>query len=225
MKYVFDTIKLKTPKIEEQFQFYTEKLGFQVIEKTDQSFSIKCGLTILEFQKYDNNAVYHFAFNIPENQIEDSIAWVRKYTEILPFEENEIVDFKNWNAHSCYFLDEAGNILEFIARHNLKNSSNDQFNSNSIMEISEIGIVNSDLKDFYKRASKELNYQIFSGNSEYFYALGNENALLICVPPERAWMPTDDVLSKVWPLEIIFKNECGEKKKLIFKRDNYIFIE
>ena len=225
MKYVFESINLKTSKIDKQFQFYAEKMGFPVLDKTERSFSVACGKTNLIFEEYEKNALYHFAFNIPENQINESLEWARQFSEILPFEGNKVVDFKNWNAHSCYFMDEAGNILEFIARHNLNNASKRAFNTDSILEISEIGIVSADLNEFHELAGGELNYSIFSGSSDRFYALGNENALLICVPPERAWMPTDNVISKFWPLEIIFKNEHDEKKKLIFKEDRYRFIE
>ena len=36
----------------------------------------------------------------------------------------EVVDYRHWNAHSVFFLDPAGNVVEYIARHDLKNADN-----------------------------------------------------------------------------------------------------
>ena len=52
-----------------------------------------------------------------------------------------IAQFENWNANAVYFYDNNGNILEFIARHDLQNNQFTPFNSESILNISEIGIV------------------------------------------------------------------------------------
>jgi catechol-2,3-dioxygenase len=34
----------------------------------------------------------------------------------------EVVDYSHWNAHSIFFLDPAGTVVEYIARHDLKNA-------------------------------------------------------------------------------------------------------
>ena len=35
----------------------------------------------------------------------------------------DIVDYSHWNAHSIFFLDPGGNVVEYIARHDLKNGA------------------------------------------------------------------------------------------------------
>ena len=54
-------------------------------------------------------------------------------------------DSTNWNSHSVYFKDAAGNVLEFIARRDLKNSVEGEFNSSHILNVSEIGLPSEDV--------------------------------------------------------------------------------
>lgn len=71
------------------------------------------------------------------------------------------VDFPDWNAKSVYFYDAEENILEFIARHNLDEPTNDAtFTSNHIKRISEIGIAVSDTEGFAKKVKE--NTGLFS---------------------------------------------------------------
>ncbi len=223
-KYRFKTITLKTAQLSEQFQFYVEQLGFQCIFKDPQRFEIKCGSSHLIFEEWHENSKYHFAFNIPENQILDSADWIKKYADIISFEEKEIVDFPNWNAHSVYFKDPAGNILEFIARHNLENHSDLKFGSESILEISEIGIAVDNISKMSGHLKNELNFNLYWGDMEKFAAIGHEKCLFITVPLNRPWFPSDDVFSKKWPIEVEISG--GKSTKTIRKvNSDYLFFK
>ena len=35
----------------------------------------------------------------------------------------DVVDYSHWNAHSIFFFDPAGNVVEYIARHDLKTAT------------------------------------------------------------------------------------------------------
>ncbi len=222
--YTFKSITLKTSKLSEQYHFYVEKLGLQCITRTGNAFSISCGKTTLTFEKYIQNAQYHFAFNIPQNQIDDACAWLKQYTEIIQFEGQDIVDFPNWNAHSLYFKDAAGNIVEFIARHNLDNDNDQKFCPDSIIEISEVGLPTEDISAMFKKIKDEFGFGLFWGDMENFAAIGHEKCLFITVPLERTWFPTDDTISKIWPLEVKLGNERATKKVTRVESD-YIFTK
>lgn len=223
-KYTFKTITLKTSKLSELFQFYIEEMRFKCNWEKEQSFSFSCGSTNLVFESWEQNSQYHFAFNIPENQMDEALCWVKKHAQIIPFNGREIVDFPNWNAHSLYFKDPSGNVVEFIARHNLGNESNANFNSESIIEISEIGIATENIPEFYKRLNKELDFEIYWGDLEKFAAIGHEKCLFITVPIERSWFPTEDVISKLWPLKVEISD--GIKSKTLDQMNfDYYFLK
>ena len=58
----------------------------------------------------------------------------------------DVVDYSHWNAHSIFFLDPAGNVVEYIARHDLKNSDTSSFGWPDILYTSEIGLIVDDVE-------------------------------------------------------------------------------
>ena len=83
--------------------------------------------------------------------------------------------FASWNAHACYFRDPAGNILEFIARHNLKNDRPGEFSARDILAASEIGVVVDDVPGLATDVDRQLGLRPFAGTSAAdFAALGDD---------------------------------------------------
>jgi catechol-2,3-dioxygenase len=106
---------------------------------------------------------------------------------------NEIQNFVNWNAKAIYFYDRDKNIVEFIARNNLKNSSSEDFNGNSLVEISEIGIPTTNIKKEFSFLNEKLGLSIYDGTFENFCAIGSERSLLICIDKNaKGWYPLND---------------------------------
>ena len=209
-KYTFKNIVLKAKNLSEQYQFYVEKLGFRAVINKKDNLVIQCGTSRITFEAWDEECIYHYALNIPENQVKEALKWARKHTEILEYEGEEVVDFPNWNAHSIYFFDPAGNIVELIARHDLHNATNFDFNSDSICEISEVGTPYDDVGSMIELHKKELGFDVYWGNAESFAAIGHQQCLFITVPTKRPWLPTTDILSKIEPLRVILDN--GERR-------------
>lgn len=189
-------ITLKTKKVSELAHFYAQVLGFEAL-KTDaaHSFACKVGSSILCFEpSLLVEANYHFAFNIAENQIEAAQQWlISKNIELCTFEDKTIIDFPNWNAHALYFLDPAQNIVELIARHDLKSTATSStFSTENILSISEIGFPVPNVKDFYTGLASHFELPVYShiSNMKSFCAAGDAEGLLIVVPLERDWFPT-----------------------------------
>lgn len=183
--------------------FYSMILGFDLLFENPKSFSIQAGETVLTFKQSEENEkpFYHFAFNIPHNQFNDAKIWVSSKVPLIKLNNQDEFDFKNWNAHSFYFYDPVGNIIEFIARHNLYNQSNNAFSEKSILNISEIGLPVYSVEKFYKIIKEDLHILAFSGNSKNFLAAGDENGLFIIVPNGRKWFP-DCSEAKIFPLSL-----------------------
>lgn len=156
---------------------------------------IQLPLTTLRFvssAQTTHRPYYHFAFNIPENKIEESLDWlkIRKISPVPDPSGHEIVDFKNWNAHSIYFMDPVGNVVEFIARHDLDNTAMGAFGSHSVLSVSEIGMPVKNVRQAYDIAHSGLGVERYSGNHTTFCPTGSEEGLLIITGRDRNWFPT-----------------------------------
>lgn len=170
--------------------FYEETLGLNCAFE-HETLEVSCGESVLKFGLTESTPVYHFAFNIPENQMSQAIEWLEERVGIIPGLQGEVpVDFRNWNSHAVYFEDPDGNILELIARHDLDNSSSEPFSSSSILNISEIAICGAPIKQSFDEAAKHLGISKYSGDFESFCAAGDEEGLFIMVPTGRNWYPT-----------------------------------
>jgi catechol-2,3-dioxygenase len=187
-------IQIQTNNIQETATFYTQVLNLSIIEKETESISIQAGNSILKFvENPEFNSVYHFAFNIPENKLEDAIRWCKDKVNLILIEDQKVITrFENWNANAVYFYDNNGNLLEFIARHDLDNAQTEKFSSNAILNISEIGIVNENPLELGNQLIAKHGLELFAknDNSESFAALGDDEGLLILVKPGRNWYPT-----------------------------------
>ncbi|MBK5209464.1 MAG: VOC family protein [Flavobacteriaceae bacterium] len=196
---------LFTNNLEQQVDFYATVLEFQIINSTPESCSFKIGQSTLVFQYKKDTVPYHFAFNIPSNKEDEALKWLKERVEILPFDENEIIDFSSWNAKSIYFYDADKNIVEFIARKNLNINFTEKFSSKSILNISEIGVATMQIPALFKRLNQILGIDVFSGDFERFCAVGDENGLFIIVHKQlKKWFPTGD---KIYDSDFIIKGD------------------
>ncbi|MDB5101372.1 MAG: hypothetical protein JWM80_5793 [Cyanobacteria bacterium RYN_339] len=177
--------------------FYRERLGL-----APAGDAVQAGLTRLAFQP-GAAATYHFAFNIPENQLEEARQWLRARVPLVQHEGSEIVDFPNWNAHSVYFFDPAGNIVELIARHNLPNASRRVFGPEAFQEVSEVGLPVPAVAPVVDVLDAQWHQPLWWGNRETFAAVGDEQGLFIVVPEGRTWYMSGGMTAVVQPLEVV----------------------
>ena len=187
-------IQIQSNNIQQTATFYKEILELPIIEKTTNSVSIQAGDSVLEFVKNPQfSSIYHFAFNIPENKLDEAIDWCKSKVELIFIEDQKVItNFENWNANAVYFYDNNGNLLEFIARHDLDNAQTEAFSSKAILNISEIGIVNENPLKLGNQLIEEHGLDFFSknDNTDLFSAVGDDEGLLIIVKPNRNWYPT-----------------------------------
>lgn len=187
-------IQIQSNNIQQTTTFYQDILDLPIIEKTKESVSIQAGNSVLEFVENPQfNSIYHFAFNIPENKLDEAIEWCKSKVDLIFIEDQKVItNFKNWNVNAVYFYDNNGNLLEFITRHDLDNAQTEAFSSKAILNISEIGIVNENPLELGKQLIAQYGLEFFNknDNSELFAAVGDDEGLLIMVQPNRSWYPT-----------------------------------
>lgn len=177
-------------------EFYHRSLGLRVLDEGDDRLTVGAGATTLTFVKAapgDGKPFYHFAFNIPENKVLAARDWQKERTPLLPIPErlrdpkypDDVVNYSHWNAHSLFFFDPAGNVVEHIARHNLKNAARGPFRSEDILYASEIAFVVDDVAATADKMKEAAGVSQYRGASDQFAALGDERGLLLVMKRGR----------------------------------------
>ncbi|EAY27932.1 VOC family protein [Microscilla marina] len=219
-------LQLYTNQLQDLKVFYVMVLGFELQNENETAFTLKAGNSLLEFRwnppGENTNPSYHFAFNIPENQIEEARRWL--YTRSIPLlkhEGDDILDFPHWNANALYFLDPSNNIVEFIARHDLNNTSEASFSAQSICSVSEIGLPVPNLPGMHQQVKEKLGLSIYSkvGNTTNFCPMGTPDGLFIIVRTNRTWLPTE-LPNGVYPTVVTIEGETPDE--LTFDEVPYI---
>lgn len=156
-------LELLTLDLSAQRDFYAAVMDLPTRLDGDSLF-VSAGETLLVFMQApaEWRGAYHFCFNIPENQFDQAYAWISSKSPLLKDEKgNEQFQSKTWNASSLYFEDAAGNILEFIARHDQRNASDAPFGSGQILNVSEIGLPSQDVVSFANELCETLGVSVY----------------------------------------------------------------
>ena len=198
-------LELSAKDLQAQQDFYTNVLELPVSLESS-ILQVRAGQTNLVFTQAPSEfeGAYHFAFNIPENQFEAAKRWISSRVALLRDESGEEeFESKSWNSHSVYFLDAAGNVLEFIARHNLRNTADTEFDSKQILNVSEIGLPSEDVLELAERLCRLLDLAVFMQEpSEDFTPVGDDNGLFILPAKDRIWKPDSGVPAKLLPVKV-----------------------
>jgi len=185
--------------------FYADVLDLPVT-LTPSALEVKAGATDLVFKqaRSDFDGVYHFAFNIPENQFQASKEWISSRVSLLRTRNGqEEFPSESWNSDSVYFKDAAGNVLEFIARHNLKNAVDNDFGSEQILNVSEIGLPSEDVVGLANELCTKLDLSVFMQEpNENFTPVGDDNGLFILPVKNRIWIPNSGAPAKLLPVSV-----------------------
>lgn len=210
----FSQVQLSTVKLQAQQHFYTEQLGFPLVMQSESAFTVRVGSTHLTFNQTSapQEPTYHFAFNVPENQIDSALSWVEPRAEVIRTNGKAVYLASDaWNADLLYFYDAAGNIVEFIARHNLNNATQQPFSTDSILNVSEVGIVVPDVPEYLVWLEEHLGQTMWQGNGQDFAAVGDEQGLLIVAQQGRNWFPLDNMPATVHPTTVSISGLLVEK--------------
>jgi hypothetical protein len=180
----------------EMVRFYRDSLGLLVLEERREAFTVAAGASKLTFrasQSISERPFYHFAFNVPENKILAARRWQKERTPLLPIPSHlrdpgypdDVVNYRHWNSHSIFFFDPAGNVVEYIARHDLDNAAGGDFSSSDILYASEIGLVVDDVPAAAAQLKAVAELDQYRNASDRFTALGDERGLLLVMKRGR----------------------------------------
>ena len=206
-------LELLTVDLEGQKDFYAGVLELPA-ELTSSGLLVKAGETEILFTQApsDFKGAYHFAFNIPENQYQNAKDWITGRLSLLRDNTGK-EDFHSraWDSDSIYFLDPAGNVLEFIARHTLQNAADGTFDSSQILNVSEIGLPSEDVLGLADELITRLGLSVYKQVAdENFTPVGDENGLLILPIRDRIWMPDSGVPARLLPVKVAGSSDGRE---------------
>lgn len=199
------TLELPVIDLQSQLSFYTNILDLPAT-LDGAVLRVQTKATEIRFIQAPSGfeGSYHFAFNIPQNQYQAAKQWLTGRIPLMK-DKNGQVDFHSisWNSDSVYFLDAAGNVLEFIARHTLNNPADGNFNSTMLLNVSEIGLPSENVIAFAHELCSKLSLSVYKQEpNETFTPVGDENGLFILPARDRIWMPDSGVPAKLLPVKV-----------------------
>jgi hypothetical protein len=202
------SLKLFTNKLELEKTFYSQTLGFEIIENNLNAFTVKIGWSKLTFEKTVQDYKYHYCFLIPSNKLEQAIEWMEKRVSIIDIENGRRIQrFESWNADSFYFYDASGNIAEFIVRHELDNGINSDFSISNVLCVNEIGMPTNNVEKANNQLFKNFGTEFWKGDIKRFGTNGSQEGMFLLPNFEikDIWFPTK-IKIKPEPFEIQLEN-------------------
>lgn len=188
-----NVLTIYSNRLETQVHFYQNILGFTVLHRALDRVSLAIGTSVLHIIQREGATPYHFAMNIPANKVSEARDWLKHRTDILCDDTIEIHDFDFWNAEAVYCYDADHNIIEFIARKNLKNERSEAFSVQQVLSICEIGVPTDNIQSLYKTLHEHTGIEVYDGTFERFCAIGNEYGLFIVINRQlKKWFPIHD---------------------------------
>ncbi len=210
-------LELVSPDLKRTLEFYSGVLGLEVVETEPGKLAFQLGETKLVFvdakgvESFGAEPVYHMAFDIPRNKLQEALDWMAARVAILPLpDEGRIMNFANWNAESFYFFDTSGNLLECIVRHDQQEETAAAFSAQQLLRVSELGIVTDHVPTLVEKLRVEHRLLPFVKQPvlENFAAIGEETGLLILSQEGRNWFPTQlPAKSFYWKLHLSERKE------------------
>lgn len=195
--------------LEAQRRFYVDTLGFALESSTPIEFTIVTGASRLRFidQTSARSAFgpYHFAFNIPFDQVEAAKTWAAARAPLIADRVGQ-TDFPSelFASRQIYFFDSDGNIVEFIGRQRQPAAVSAEFTArDSVHGISEIGVAVPHVPDAVRGYLNEFGESRFGPNpGSDFAAVGDDDGMLIVVREGRTWFPDTGIPARPLWLEV-----------------------
>ena len=211
-------LHLATPDLSLQHAFYAQTLGLPALQATPESVTFRVGASRLTFAAAAGRPIYHFAFNIPENQFDAAVDWLRRRVPLIADSAGtDIFYSEGWNAHNVYFYDPGGNIVELIARHDLPGATDRPFDAASLLNISEIGIAADDVPAQVAAIQERVDAPPFRGpGSDTFTPLGDDEGLFIVVQRGRIWYPETGKPAEHVPITMVVHDGKGRATEFHF---------
>ncbi|WP_145320676.1 VOC family protein [Paenibacillus xylanexedens] len=203
---MIEELQLYTARLEGLKHFYCDTLGMEVSSETDQGFNLQVGSTKIIFKQCetDHEPFYHVAWLIPTNRFKEAKQWAVSRVVLSREDDRDETYSANWDSHSVYFEDPAGNIIELIAHHRIQNESDHDFSTKDILQVCEIGLVTDDVMSTVNEL-QQIGLERWGEVSDTFAPVGDVHGLFIVVKKERTWFFSTQK-AQIYPLEVSIRD-------------------
>jgi hypothetical protein len=204
-------------------RFWSKVMGFDVDSVAPNSFKVNIGFNSVTF--INNSGAldtsssvtpkYQFTISIPSNQIENCYSWLldadssnsSKIAEPAKFwidaESGAAIYRRNqYNSQSIYIKDAGNNIIEILARHDLNNTAEGEFNRGMFLGITEVGVVSRDLRKSAEALKAAYGVEEVVGSSNSYKPMGGPMGLLKLNIEGKIWTPTENEIAVGYPMTI-----------------------
>jgi len=222
----FKALKLHTENLAAEREFYHTTLGLPVIDDVTDQFTVEVGWSKLTFQESPVPFKYHYCFLIPSNKLDEALTWTEQRTTVINIEGDKKKQFfDDWNAESFYFFDASGNIVEFIVRYDLKNETEEPFDSSQILCVNEMGLPTKDVADSNQILEENLGTSFYKGDQQRFGTNGSAEGIFLLpnYTVKETWFPTSIAL-KPLPFEATIENG-GNSFQLKFEAEKLLIAK
>lgn len=190
----------ETNRLEAVVDFYAVAMKLSIESRSGSHVCFRAGDSLLGFRRSKRRSIYHFAFNVSPDRLEEAVKLLRVWVDPIFSQATERIRFENWRADSYYFFDPVGNVIELIAREQLPPGSDGE---SIFVNVGEVGLALRPFVEERDQIAAATGLQVFRGSvSDDFTALGEEQGLLILAKEDRVWYPTDNVRASRRPCEI-----------------------
>ncbi len=218
---VYKELVLRTASLQAATEFWQGQLGFEVIDNTPTSVTFQIGSSRLKFlnQVTINAPIYHFAIEIPANQVENALDWLKneggKYAdgpqqavEILTDEETgaEIIYRPLYKSRSVFFKDPNGQIIELIGREASENTVDGVFSRSLMTKICDFSLITKDARKCETLLNEEFGFRAFEGTSSSYKPVGGAHGTLTMLIPGRPFIPTESIESFPYGAVVIIQH-------------------
>jgi hypothetical protein len=216
-------IEMRSNNFVNNKRFWSKVMGFDVDSVAPNSFKVNIGFNSVTF--INNSGAldtsssvtpkYQFTISIPSNQIENCYSWLldadssnsSKIAEPAKFwidaESGAAIFRRNpSNSQSIYIKDAGNNIIEILARHDLNNTAEGEFNRGMFLGISEVGVVSRDLRKSAEALKAAYGVEEVSGSSNSYKPMGGPMGLLKLNIEGKIWTPTENEIAIGYPMTI-----------------------
>ncbi|WP_433751510.1 VOC family protein [Paenibacillus amylolyticus] len=206
---IIEEVQLYTTRLADLEHFYSHTLGMDVSHATEQTFHLQVGSTRMIFKQCETPRApfYHVAWMIPTNRFKEAKQWAASRVVLSREGDRDETYSTNWNSHSLYFEDPAGNIIELIAHHRIQNESDHDFSTQDILQVCEVGLVTEDVLSTVNELQR-IGLTRWGEVSDTFAPIGDVHGLFIVVKKDRKWFFSTQK-AEIYPLEVSI---CGVGK-------------
>lgn len=198
--WVIHELTLATNNLEDMAGFYAVTFGLAVTFD-DSCITIQIGESKFIFrQSQDSLPIkYHYAFNIPKNQLEAAKVWLCQRLDLIQSNwGKDQFRFDPWESESVYFHDADLNIVELIARQAICTKAFEPFTPRELLCVSEIGIASN----AYLSMVHSMRLPVYGIATNDFAAVGGPHGLLMFVREGREWFPDTGIKALPMPLSV-----------------------